>query len=109
MSFAACIVVIIIISIIVFTARLVRAHSLLQNVVSLVTVPWVSSPIYVGLQKRGAEILFSAASVLPQQTSSYTLLIVRLCACVSLCVHASVFHLTIHPGPGSICLSDHLM
>lgn len=31
------------------------------------------------------------------------------CLCVRVRVHASVFHLTIHSGPGSICLSDHLM
>lgn len=32
-----------------------------------------------------------------------------VCVDVFVCVHASVFHLTIHPGLGSICLSDHLM
>lgn len=63
-SFAECVVVIIIvIAIIVFTARLVCTLSPLTKCCIASQNAGVSSPVYVGLWKRHAEIFFSAASV----------------------------------------------
>lgn len=35
--------------------------------------------------------------------------LLHVCLCERAHVHMSAFHLTLHGGPGSICLSDHLM
>lgn len=111
-SFAECIVVIIMISIIVFFAACLVFTLPFTKCCITSQSARVSSPIYGGLEKRRAEI-FIFCCVCAAATSEFVhfvdCAIVCVCVCVSLCVHASVFHLTIHPGPGSICLSDHLM
>lgn len=50
---------------------------------------------------------YNVVHVLLYLVSAYTF--VNYDSVCVLCVHTSAFHLTIHPGPGSICLSDHLM
>lgn len=109
-SFAECVVVVIIIIILplLFSRLVLSAHPVLQNVVSRVRVP--RFPALFGcrsVEETSRDFIFCC--VCAAALSEFVHFVDCAIVCVSLCVHASVFHLTIHPGPRSICLSDHLM
>lgn len=107
-SFAECVVnIIIVIASVVFPACLVCTLSPFTKCCITSQSARISSPVYVGLWKRRAKILIPATSA--AALSEFVHFVDCAIVCVPLYVHASVFHLTIHPGPRSICLSDHLM
>lgn len=72
--------------------------------VSQITDCGAFSPVYASLHEiEGKCDYISACCVCADVIGMF----LHFCKCV--CVHMNVFHLTIHPGSGSICLSDHLM